>query len=266
MSFYLQTLEGEILDLSLYGIIPKGLSIDSLSPRNESDTIDGRNGNIEIETTYEGRSMRASFLLQSDIVEDYSFYKGELYKLFDGKTYFYIIDLDRSYRRWKVRTTSKFLPERINPQMGIVELDLISQSPYCESNGSTLNHYWEFQLSNYDSVEYTFENQTSFRIWNDGDIAIDPREHELKINFSGTSDNLTIRNITNGDEWVYNSTTSANDQVEINGIKSKKNGSSIFGQTNKKLIILEKGWNDFEISGASVPFTISFDIKFLYIY
>jgi len=87
----------------------------------------------------------------------------------------------------------------------------------------------------------------------------------LKITFTGASSNLTITNQTTGDMWQYTGTTQAGDTITLDGVRSLKNGASIFGQTNRKLITLKSGWNDFAITGATGAFEISFDFRFYYL-
>ena len=103
-----------------------------------------------------------------------------------------------------------------------------------------------------------------FTIYNAGDISIDPRKVDLEITFIGNSNNLKIINHTNDTVWQYNGSTTKSDKIVIKGIESFKNNTSIFSQTNKKLITLVKGNNDIEIQGAT-DFTISFDFKFYYL-
>jgi hypothetical protein len=87
----------------------------------------------------------------------------------------------------------------------------------------------------------------------------------LKITFTGASTNLTITNTTTGDIWQYTGTTQAGDTITLDGVRSLKNGVSVFGNTNRKLITIAPGWNNFTITGASGSFTISFDFRFYYV-
>ncbi|MDE3838663.1 phage tail family protein [Bacillus methanolicus] len=264
---YIDTLEGVRYDLNQYGLKPLKFEIDSLSSRTESEVIDGRDGHIDIETTFEGRSLRASFLLEAKNIIDFSFLRDKVFRLFDGKTYFYILESRQPSKRWKVRTVSKFTLDRINPRTATFEISFLSPSPYAESIGSTLYPYYldgYLQVSTHENVQYIFQENV-FSVWNDGDVAVDPREYPLRIEFKGASNNLTIRNLTTNDEWQYNGTTNSNDIITLDGIRSFKNGFSIFGKTNRKLITLNQGWNDFEIVGALDPYEISFDFRFYYI-
>jgi len=121
------------------------------------------------------------------------------------------------------------------------------------------------ELAMTEKTTFVIENQTSFRIYNAGDKTIDPRELPLKITFRGASTNLTITNQTTGDCWQYTGTTVKSDFLVLDGIRSLKNGVSIFSDTNRKLITLVPGWNDFTITGASGYFEITFNFRFYYL-
>lgn len=267
MSFFIETLDGIRLDLKSQGINPLKLEIDSASPRHLIENIDGQDGFIELETTYDGRTLRASFFIEAK--DNYSFLRSVVFHLFDAKTLFYIIDSEEPHKRWKVRTASKFTPQRLNRMSGNFTVELISPSPFAQSPGTTLNpsdytQMNQVQEANFGDppIQYRFA-ETSFFVWNDGE-KVDPRQHYLQIAFKGASNNLAIKNLTNGTEWRYNGSSTSGDVILLDGIKSLKNGVSVFRYTNKKLIELAKGWNEFKIFG-STDFEISFDFKYLYI-
>lgn len=113
----------------------------------------------------------------------------------------------------------------------------------------------------------TYEYSTnSFSIFNAGDVVIDPRERgDMEITFTGASTNLTISNLTTGDTWVYTGTTDVDDVIRITGIRATKNSLSIFRDTNRALITLARGWNQFSIIGATGALNIKFNFRFLYL-
>ncbi|MDF2902364.1 MAG: p16 [Bacillus sp. (in: firmicutes)] len=271
MSIIIEALDGTPYDLGGMGLIPLALRVESLSPRTISELIDGRDGHVDLETTFEGRSLKAFFKLQGNDSTDYTLIRNLVYKLFDGKTYFYVIDEKEKGKRWKVKSAAKYDLERINPNTGRFEIDFISPSPYAESIGTTLDSLtfdeekWQIgQGLNEEPLVY-IHNSSTFSVFNAGDIAIDPRKAPLKITYKGASNNLAIKNNTTGDEWSYTGLSVVEDAVELDGIRSLKNGQSIFGQTNYKLITIAPGWNDFIITGASDPFEVTFDFRFYYI-
>ena len=120
-------------------------------------------------------------------------------------------------------------------------------------------------LCNVEKTTFVIESQNKFRIYNAGVVDVNPRESYLKIEFRGVSDGLTINNLTTGDTYKYLDTTTLADSLVIDGIRSLKNGNSVFARTNKKLITLVPGWNEFEVSGASGFFRLTFDFRFTYL-
>ncbi|MBG9586918.1 phage tail domain-containing protein [Cytobacillus firmus] len=229
-----------------------------------TESIDGRNGEIILETTLKGRPVKASFLAESVNPIEFDKHRDKLFRVFNPLKEFYIIRDLQPGKRLKVRVNTILDIDYLTPEDGEFTLEFLICSVFIESTGTTLNPEWGFQVKTNENVQYKHSTQY-FSIWNDGDILVDPREHFLKVLFNGPSVNLNIRNLTTGDIWGYTGNTAAGDSVELNGIRSLKNGSSIFGQTNKKLITLAPGMNEFEITGAVDPFEISFDFSFLYL-
>ena len=181
------------------------------------------------------------------------------------------MDSEQPDKRWKVQSTGEFSPDRIGDN-GEFNIGFISFSPFAESIGTTMdplttdNKLWQFgQGLTSDDVSYT-HSTSSFSIYNAGDETINPRRIHtpLIIEIVGESTNLAIKNKTTGDEWNYTGTTFGTDSIKLNGVRSTKNGLSIFRDTNKKLITIAPGWNEFEVTGAT-SFTISFDFRYYYI-
>ena len=264
--------KGNSYDLTNYrGIKCLKFVISSPSPRRETNTVTGRNGIITQDTTLDGRSLRASFAIEAHDYLDYQLLRNEAFKLFDAKTEFYIIDNREMGKRWLVRTASAYTPERLGLRLGSFDIDFVSDSPYAESVYTTKDEllidagYLQYgQGLITEDLTYKFSS-SSFQIFNAGDILIDPRELPLVINFKGASNSLKITNVTTGDSFQYNGSTNSTDTIILDGVTARKNGLSIFGDTNKKLLTIAEGWNDFTITGASTGFSIDFDYRFYYL-
>jgi phage-related protein len=266
----IERLDGTILETEQYGIKLLTYSISSPSVRVVTEEIDGRDGYVEVDTTYDGRKIRASFFMQAVDRHDFPLLRNEVFRIFSTKELFYFHEPNQK-RRWLVRSNG-FEIEKYPPRIGSFEIEFSSPSPYAESVGTTLDPFtfdselWQIGqgLIESDDLKYV-HNTPSFRIYNAGGIDIDPRVLPLKITFVGASTNLAITNETTGDTWTYNGTTQATDTITLDGVRSLKNGASIFGNTNRKLITLKSGWNDFTVAGATGPFEISFDFRFYYL-
>ncbi|TCJ01573.1 phage tail family protein [Cytobacillus praedii] len=266
---FIDSLNGYRYDLMSLGIHPLKLIPDSLSPRHESEVLEGMDGHIDIVTTYEGRTLSASFFIESLDGYDFNQLRNQVYGLFNGKSYFYVIDVKEPKKRWKVKTATKFTVDKLSRIAGTFDLALVSPSPYVESIGTTLDELtfdkekWQVgQGLVLENPEYVHQLST-FKIFNAGDVTVDSCQMPLKIIFKGESTNLQIKNLTTGDTWAYTGITGVNDTITLDGIRSLMNGVSVFGQTNKKLLSIAPGWNDFEIMGAT-DFLISFDFRFYY--
>ena len=243
----IEKLDGTIIETEQYGIKLLTHSISSPSVRVVTEEIDGRDGYVEVDTAYDGRKIRASFFMHAVDRQDFPLLRNEVFRIFSTKELFYFHEPNQK-RRWLVRSNG-FEIEKYPPRIGTFEIEFSSPSPYAESVKST---------------SYTFTT-TTFRVFNAGDIDIDPRVLPLKITFTGASTNLTITNQTTGDTWQYTGTTQAGDTIILDGVRALKNGLSIFGNTNRKLITIKPGWNKFIIEGTTGAFTISFDFRFYYL-
>src|SRR5690606_23373559 len=116
-----------------------------------------------------------------------------------------------------------------------------------------------------EEVKYTHYTNF-FRIYNAGDILIDPDEKMfLDITFKGSSESLFLANFTTDTYWEYNGATEVSDTILLTGIRSFRNSTSIFSNTNRKVIKIAPGWNTFEVLGAKEQFEIKFNFRFLYL-
>lgn len=254
---------GETYDLEEIGLIVMMFVIDSPTPINNFEKINSRDGFIDLGTTYSGRSMRAKIAIKSD----FSILKDKLFKVFESKEFFYIVPDEDPNIRYRVKCVDKFSLRRSE---GETDIEFISPSAYAESIGTTLSppvgQMIQVKESDFNApaIQYSFKSD-SFSVWNDGDVTIDPRIYPLTITFVGDSTNpLTIENLTTSELWSYTGITTINDTIKLDGIKSIKNNASIFRNTNRKLLTLKEGWNEFKVTG-STNFSISFDFRFYYL-
>jgi hypothetical protein len=268
---YLYDDSGNGIDLKQYGLKCLSFIPESLSPNFETDNIENVDRSIILGTTINPRKLYAKFLFQAADHVDYQLLRDDIFRLFNPKKDLYIIDLRQRGKRWKARNSSVFKPEYITASTGKFELEFLANEVYSESLGTTLDpltfdaELWQIGQGLSDEDKTYIQTATSFSIFNAGDITLDPRKQPLVIKYKGTSNNLQIKNKTTGETWSYTGATASADTLEINGTRSLKNGASVFGDTNHQLITLAQGWNDFELTGTSGSFSISFDFRFYYV-
>jgi len=271
MNVIITRLNGATYSLADYGIKTLEFVVDAPTPRTVTEEIEGRDGLVELDTTYDARKIRASFYFRSFDGPDFPLLRNEIFRMFASRESFYVIDDREPGKRWRVKADG-FSVEQLMANKGRFDVEFTALSPFAESIGTTLDpltfdsELWQIGqgLAGEDDMIYT-HSTPSFKIYNAGDVTIDPRVLPLTITFTGASTNLTITNTTTGDTWQYTGTTQAGDTITLDGVRSLKNGLSIFGQTNRKLITLAPGWNSFVINGQSGQFSISFDFRFYYV-
>jgi hypothetical protein len=232
--------------------------IDAPTPQTSSSSINGVDGVTDKGTSYGSRAMTARFFMQSTDKYDYDRQKAKIIRLFDSKNYFKIIDEDRSNVIWeKVKLSDRIAFDRKSAVLALVTIPMVSFYPYALYTGALTDLASEMGYPT-EAATRSFTS-TAFSAYNLGDTAVDPRIHDAVITFKGASTNLNIENLTTGDVWQYTGASVANDEIVLDGVFSRKNGFSIFGDTNHGLITLATGENQIKLTGASDPFTIQFE-------
>jgi phage-related protein len=266
--FDVMRLNGTIYYLEELGVIVNSFNVESPSPTHYRERIEGRSGYVDLGTEYEGRNIQAKLTMIAVDNVDFSLLRDELFRVFDTREPFYLLPKESPGKRILAKYGSAYSLSRIGA-FGEFELTFSSESAYFESIGTTTDpltfnsELWQTgQGLTLDETMYT-HSTASFQIYNAADgVTIDPRNVPLLITFQGASTNLQIKNLTTGDTWALTGTTIASDTLALDGVRSFKNGVSVFGNTNRRLITLAPGYNDFEIVGASGSFTISFSFRF----
>lgn len=226
--------------------------IDSPEPDTETTVMEGMDGYLDYGTRYEGRTMRLILAMITD-PEDFHVKRRKIFRIFDSKEYFYLIDDKEPDRRWRVKVADSFNMPRNTPKLSLFTVELQSNFPYAESIQSTLEG---------EPDQYTFQEST-FNVQNKGDVKIDPRSvlTPLRIIFQGESENLEIFNADTGDVWTFEGTTTINDQLVLDGVRYTLNDQSIFNQTNAGVITLKPGSNSFFLTGITGDYEIKFDFR-----
>jgi hypothetical protein len=241
--------EGHKINTDALGLLGLKLQIPSPSYKTLSQEMDGRAGITTTDRILQPRKLSAEFVTISDDYRESIVLRNTLYKLLGNGKQLFVAETEVPNKRWKVYL-DEWTPERKSVKVNTFEIPLTCDSGCSES----LN------------VIRKTHSTASFRFNNDGDVTVDPRIHsETQIEFSGVSTNLSIRNKTTGDLWSWTGSTIAGDVILLSGVRSFKNGVSIFGQTNKKLLTMTSGWNEFELLGTSGAFTLTIKTRFYFL-
>ncbi|RFB74445.1 phage tail family protein [Bacillus sp. AW] len=272
-NFKIQYKNGKTLPIDLHNknLWVESFQIFSPSPDHKTESIEGRHGSIYYGTTLKDRKITSTISIEAFDFVDFDLFRDEIFQMFNPLEKFYIIRDLQPGKRMEVSVDSEFDIDYETLEDGKFSIDFVIHSVFLESIGTTMDSFtfdsnlWQIgQGLIAEDTKYT-HNTTSFRIYNAGDILIDPKNIPLKITYKGVSNNLSIKNVTTGDVWSYAGQTNNGNIIELNGVKSTKNGTSIFGATNWGLITLKSGWNDFVLTGTAGNFEIKFDFKFYYL-
>lgn len=240
---------GREIDLPSIGLIGLKLSIPSPSYSRETQTIEGMDGEIVIDQQLNAKTLEAEFWSKSKSYDDSLRSRDALYGLLGNGRPFYVSESRQPGKWFRVRLDG-WEPTRINSYFMSFTVPL-----YCASGKSETIRV----------EEKTFKT-TAFDFKNDGTAAINMRQQaDTEIEFRGASQNLRIRNKTTGEEWSYNGTSTAGNTILIKGVRSTKNGVSVFGSTNKKLVGFAPGWNSIEIEGATGDLEVTIRTRFYFL-
>jgi len=255
MDVMIERTDGQSFTLADYGVTARDFVVSSIPIIPRYGTSDGRHGTIDYGATYGTRTISVPFYYKSDDMLDYATKRDTLFGIIGGLQSFYIREMRRDVyqtgdnvtvndRKYKVRLVNDFAIEQ-SFKYGFGELVFeTTELPFGES----------------DVISQTF-TLPEFRLVNEGNVEIHPFEQQLKITISDSTRNIghfEMRNITNGSSIRINDNIATQDIV-IDGARITSNGLDIIRKTDKGVITLSPGWNDFEIVG-----TFDAKIKFEY--
>ncbi|PEB19733.1 phage tail protein [Bacillus toyonensis] len=270
MGLIIQRINGQPIDISNYNLRLVEFDPDSPEYKTRYEDVEGADGAIDLGTTIGIRKLKAICKVSARDMYDIVLLRNEIFQLFQSKEAFYLIDKREMSKRWLVKV-DPYTISTLRYVRSEVTLQFTAAFPFAESIGTTLDPFtfdsnlWQIgQGLIAEDVKYT-HSTTTFNIYNAGNVPLNPRRMPLLITFKGASTNLKIKNKTTGDEWSYTGNTSENDTIRLDQVRFTKNSLSIVRDTNKKLITLNSGFNDFEITGATGVFSISFDFRFYYL-
>ncbi|MFY0518166.1 distal tail protein Dit [Lysinibacillus sp. UGB7] len=264
--------DGRELLMSDYSLKLLKYFIPSVSIEHQSSVMDGSDGAIFTNTRFGGRTITAKFMYKAFDYHDFKLFIADINALFARKEHFYIIFDAEPGKRWKVRLAESYSPNELLRKVGELEIKFICENLYAESVATTSDlkewdidkWQWGMGIDWDDDLSYAFSSN-NFTVENYGNVAIDPRQHELEIILIGSfSNSVTITNRTTGETYQFNgSINGSTDTLILRGIQSFKNGTSALKQTNKKLLSLAVGENSFQVTGGTV-YSIVFNFRFLY--
>lgn len=232
---------------------------------------EGADGSGDSRARYKSFEITATVTLFHGNRHDKELKQQDMYSKLYPRASFYLVYDKAPGKKFKVRTTDCNQNETHNTH---TEYSITFEvfEGCAESIGSTQNdrtidfETWQVQQGLFaEDYEYSFK-RSRFKVYNLGDFTVDPRVHYLKIKLTGDSDGgVEIYNKTTRERFIYNKAISKNksEEIEINGVKTYRNGVMSGIDTNGQLITLAPGENEIEINNVSAV-NVTFDFNFRY--
>jgi len=281
MDVEITKMDGTKTKLSEIGVEVRDFIVSSIELRPIYSMIEGRSGHVNMGADYGDRTITVPFYFKAGDLHGVALSRDELFGLVTEADPFFVREMrrlkehpgyicddpsdDRVYKvndydnlfvggkRYKVRLASSFDIEQVY-RYGFGELVFeTTDLPFAESIGTTadidregisaIQARWGFGMgliSDDESLRYT-HSTTAFKIFNAGNVAVNPFEHELKIAIEGVSNGYELENLTTGD--VFKVTENMSGNLVIDGAEITNNGLQAFRKTNRRYITLAPGWN-----------------------
>jgi Phage tail protein len=278
------TQDNKTYDLSFIG--GSLISFDVKPPEFKGDPFDesteDMDGGEDIDVFYKGRTIACEIQIKAYDELDYPLVRNKVFKMFESRKPFYVIDDREPMKRWLVRAS--YDVEQIIYDRGKLDITFKSKFVHAESVWTTqdgldsgtglIGFGMNWDTGKVETAKYKYDvtngsaTYQDFNIWNGGDFTIDPRRHWLVIELRGPSTNLLIHNMSTGDKWQYLGTTFSGNLTQLYGVKSRKYTTawqSIFKDSNRQIITLAPGWNYIRVVGMTDNFTFEVKTRFLYL-
>ncbi|CAH1853335.1 MULTISPECIES: phage tail domain-containing protein [Convivina] len=272
-SIIIQRKDGTIYDLHKEGI--EVVSFDPPSPNfQHTYTQNSKYGATLTTSQIQQMNIPIVFDVFARDNADYELQRLKVLRIFDSTEPFYVINRRLPWQRWRVVAEAFNYPRSGNFwKAKSVSFNLVAIDGLAESVGTTLDPFifddakWGIGMGiPYENQRYSFNNQSSFNVYNPSIIPLLANERPVVITFKGNAPNgLTIRNSTTGQLFNYKKSLSSSDEFQLVGIVPIINGQQRLGNdfSDRGFVDFVKGDNQITISGAS-NFSISFNTRFYY--
>ena len=253
------------------GFIPLDIFVSSIGKERHTDKVEGMSGEVNYGTSYTSRDVELTMWFKAKDTIDYRLLRDELYAYFDSYDYFYVIETNKPTRALKIVIDENIQDKRINTYYGEITINartvdipfwvsLYTTKELSDTGYSALvEKYGLVDDIHIDYQKYVFE-ENNFSVYNAGNVEIEPESMYMNIIVSGVNGQLEIKNSTTGQ--LFKLEKPFKGILELKGMSTKMNGTNIFRDTNKRLINLAVGKNDFEVTGNFKD--ITFDFKYYY--
>ncbi|APX72089.1 phage tail family protein [Companilactobacillus allii] len=244
--------------------------IPLVNPVEQFQKINTRDGQNLNSSSFDSRDITTTWIIDSNSKAEFLQRFHEIQKFFMSRDGFWLSFGNQPAYKYRVKTRV-FTPTYFNDRSASISIIFNNYTGMKESTGTSLEifdstkDFFDFGMGipNTDNLKWKF-NTNNFNVFNPSDLVIDPlsQHHFLKIHIKGVGI-PTIVNKTTGETFSYSKYLSGNDELVVDGVDPVINGIADGINSNHGTISLNRGYNEFDISGLS-NFEVSFEFYFIY--
>ena len=258
------------------GVTPLDILVSSIERERYEENIKGIPGPIDYGFDFKEREITLKFQMEHyHDTFDFRLQRDELYNIFSSHNHLYVSDNLVPTRVIKLQVDGQFTPERYGYWYSTLEVTgKTTGLPFWRTKYTTqdiqsteysafVEKYGTADGINIDLPNYSFTDST-FSVWNGGNVAIDPRNMPLSIMiYDVTSDNnFTVENLTTSEKFIAQRSLYKH-SVNLKGAMFLLNKLNRLRESNRKFISLAPGENKIKISNGSFK-KIDFEFPFFY--
>lgn len=240
------------------------------NPLEQWQKVNSRDGQEFHAPTFEPRDITTTWFIDNVNEGEFRQRFHELQKFFMSRTGFWLVFSNQPAYKYRVKA-KVFTPTYFNDHSASVSIVFNNYTGVRESTGTSLEifnpskDFFDFGMGipNVDNLSWKF-NTSEFSVFNPSDIDVDPlaQHHYMKIHIKGTG-TPTLTNKTTGETFSYSKPLGANDELILDGVNPMINGNPDGINSNHGTIRLQRGYNDFSISGLE-NIDVAFEFYFIY--
>lgn len=237
-------------------------------------SINGMDGVLPGINSYAPFNLILKFGYDGRDTTDVLLFEHRLRSIFNRRNPYYVITSQLPGIKYAVNSASIQTNLIANDSSALeIEVTLNCYKGFSESVNTTDDEFlfesnWMFD--NGIPLDFTpkYQHETNqFTIWNGSTDTIDPRNihHKLQIllNINATN-GFELVNYTTGDVFKYNKSISSNIDFVLSGIHAYRDQNKVGIDTNRGVITLAPGKNEFKIKGDVTSQKVLFKFPFIY--
>ncbi len=245
---------------------------EEVAPTFDTVEINGSDGVLPGQITFAPFKLTLRFSYKATDITDYRLFKSNIRGILFRRTPFYIINSDLPGKKYAVVCESNTITD-ITSKFGTFEVTYTVYKGFSESVNTTDDEFlfeYNWMFDNGIPLDFTpkyLHETNQFTIWNGSTDKIDPRNlhHQLQILLNVNATNgFELVNYTTGDVFKYNKSISSNVDFVLSGIHAYRDQNKVGIDTNRGVITLAPGKNEFKIKGDVTSQKVLFKFPFIY--